>query len=157
MVPHFTVTAATPLTPDAVSAALTDFGPRRPELWPNLDAKLFEVHRVDGTEAEVTEGSSFLGGIWERLDYDWGTPGRVRLDVLEGNATRPGSFWEYRIERAADDRTVVSLEVDRRGRGAKGALLVVLLKVFGKKIFAADLRKSLNLIAGAHAQVDLRR
>jgi hypothetical protein len=151
-VPRFTVTATTGLTPDAVTDALTDFGPRRLELWPNLDAKLFKLHSVDGSQADVTEGSSFLGGIWERLHYDWSTPDQVRLDVLEGNATKPGSFWEYRMRRVAEDRTEVSLEVDRRGRGAKGALLVVLLRVFGKKIFAADLRKSLDLIAGADAQ-----
>ena len=145
--PHFTVTAETPLTPDAVTAALTDFGPRRAELWPNLDANRFSVLTLDDTHAEVIEGSTFLGGIWERLHYDWATPGRVRLDVLEGNATKPGSFWEYRITRVGDGSTEVSLELDRRGRGVKGCLLMILLTVFGKRVFAAEFRKSLENLA----------
>src|SRR5215217_3611536 len=52
-------------------AALTDFGPRRPELWPNLDAKYFQLHEAGDTWAEVTEGSEFLGGVWARERYDW--------------------------------------------------------------------------------------
>ena len=147
--PRFTVTANTPLTLEAIIAALTDFGPRRPELWPNLAPGSYRVEYVDGTEAEVTEGSSFLGGVWERLRYDWSTPGVVRLDVLDGNATKPGSFWEYRVRYAGEGRTEVSLELDRRGRGLKGAALVILLGVFGKRVFAADLRKSLERIATA--------
>ena len=27
-------------------AALTDFSERRPELWPNLDAKYYELHEL---------------------------------------------------------------------------------------------------------------
>ena len=152
--PHFVVSADTQLSPETITAALTDFGPRRARLWPNLDPKTFSVRRLDSTQAEVIEGSRFLGGIWERLRYDWATPGRVRLDVLEGNATRPGSFWEYRTRQVAPDRTEVSLELDRRGRGVKGAVLVILLGVFGRRVFAADLRKSLEAIAAAKARSD---
>jgi hypothetical protein len=46
-----------------VLEALTDFGPDRPKHWPNLDPKYFETHALQATSAEVTEGSSFAGGV----------------------------------------------------------------------------------------------
>ena len=56
---------------DEFIAALTDFGPSRPEMWPNLDAKYYELHELGDTWADVTEGSEFLGGVWARERYDW--------------------------------------------------------------------------------------
>ena len=69
------VTSPTP--PEVFLRALTDFSPRRPELWPNLSPKLYQVHSVGENEAEVTEGSSAFGGVWERTRYDWSEPGVV--------------------------------------------------------------------------------
>ena len=149
--PHFVVTAVSPLTPDAITAALTDFGPGRPELWPNLDSNVYEVLDIGDSQADVVEGSKFLGGIWERVHYDWSTPGRVRLEVLDGNATKPGSYWEYRIAQVTSGTTKVTLELDRRCHGPKGAVLAALLTLFGRRVFASDLRKSLARIAGANA------
>nr|MBA2254267.1 hypothetical protein [Chloroflexota bacterium] len=45
-------------------AALTDFIERRPELWPNLDAKFYRLLERGDTWAEVTEGTDVLGGVW---------------------------------------------------------------------------------------------
>lgn len=37
----------TDLMPDQVIAALTDFTERRPEIWPELAPKFYEIHSVD--------------------------------------------------------------------------------------------------------------
>ena len=75
---------------------------RRPELWPNLNAKLFEVHSVDGTQADVTEGSSFLGGIWERLlrpANGSGLPAVLAASLSQPQSTR---HWWRRLTRRSD-------------------------------------------------------
>jgi hypothetical protein len=42
---------ASPLQPQAVLAALTDFSQRRPELWPAIDPKVYQVHDVSASSA----------------------------------------------------------------------------------------------------------
>ena len=69
-------------------AALTDFGPRRPELWPGLDTRFYTVHEVGDTWADVTEGTDVLGGVWAREHYDWSEPGLVRLRLMDSNDFR---------------------------------------------------------------------
>src|SRR4029077_1304266 len=46
----------TKLAPGAVLAALTDFGPRRSQIWPNIDDQHFKLHSDGPGWAEVTEG-----------------------------------------------------------------------------------------------------
>ena len=66
-------------SPGHFLAALVDFGPRRGEIWGNSDPHHLVVHGRGDTWAEVTERSTAAGGIWQRLRYDWGTPGVVTL------------------------------------------------------------------------------
>ncbi len=54
-----------PVSPERFIAALTDFSKRRPELWPNLDAKFFKLHELGATWAEATDGTDML----ERLGW----------------------------------------------------------------------------------------
>jgi hypothetical protein len=61
---HFTV--ETHVAPERIITALTDFSPRRLQLWPNLDPRYHSVHAVTASPADVTEGSAFVGGVWER-------------------------------------------------------------------------------------------
>src|SRR5207248_1581838 len=76
----------TPLAPAAVIGALTDFSPRRAEVWPNVDAAHFELHRAGPDWADVTEGSSVAGGVWERNRYQWDAEaGRVTATTVESN------------------------------------------------------------------------
>jgi hypothetical protein len=56
---------------------LTDFSPRRPDVWPMLAPELYEIYRVEATSADVREGSIFPTRIWERDHYEWSTD-RVR-------------------------------------------------------------------------------
>jgi hypothetical protein len=49
----------TKLSPEQVMSMLTDFSPRRPELWPTLARDLYCVHKIMTTSAEVQEGGGF--------------------------------------------------------------------------------------------------
>jgi hypothetical protein len=129
-------------------SALIDFGSHRPELWPNLDPTLYELHAQGDTWADVTEGSRFAGGIWERSRYDWSDPDVVRLTVIDSNAFAPGSTWTYRLRRDGE-QTIVDLEVLRRGRNLRGRLLTGLLRVGGGRVFCTDLHKALAALSAA--------
>jgi hypothetical protein len=141
------ISRTTPLALACVLAALTDFSERRPQIWPNLDARYYQVHARGETWAEVTEGSAFAGGVWERVRYDWAEPGQVRLVVQDSNAFAPGSYWDYRIAPAEGEGSRVTLTVRRSGRGLKGRLLAGLLRLFGSRIFARDLDRALAGLA----------
>jgi hypothetical protein len=56
----------TKLSPEQVMSMLTDFSPRRPELWPTLARDLYCVHKIMTTSAEVQEGGGF--------ELVWGFP-----------------------------------------------------------------------------------
>ena len=139
----------TPLSEERVRAALTDFSARRPEVWPNLDPGLYQVHDRGPTWADLTEGSRFGGGIWERARYDWADPHRVRLTVTASNAFAPGSSWEYATTSRPAAGTHVELVMNRRGRSVKGRLLATVLRVSGRKVFCGDLAKALRALEKA--------
>jgi hypothetical protein len=143
---HVVTDADTTASPDRVLSALTDFSPRRLELWPNIDRKYFKVDSVSDNSAEVTEGSPAFGGIWERARYDWSRPGTVRLDVQDSNAFQPGSFWVYQVTVGANGGSHVHMEFDRRPRNLKGWVVGALLSLFGKQIFGKSLRETLKRI-----------
>ena len=132
----------TQLSEERVRAALTDFSARRPEVWPNLDPGLYQVHDQGPTWADVTEGSRFGGGIWERARYDWADPHRVTLTVTASNAFAPGGSWEYATTPRPGGGAHVELVVDRRGRTIKGRLLAAVLRLSGRKVFCGDLAKT---------------
>src|SRR6266516_4071660 len=131
--------AETTVPADRVVAALTDFTDHRFALFGNLDRRHFQVHQAGDTWAEVTEGASFAGGIWERSRYDWSKPGVVRLDLVDSNAFAPGSYWEYGIHPDSHGHTAVDLTVHRIPRTLKARLLLTLLTLFGKRVFRTDL------------------
>ena len=131
--------------PEAVLAALTDFGPGRAEVFGNSAAGRLQVHDRGDTWADVTEGSR-AGGIWQRLRYDWSVPGEVRLDVTDSNAFGPGSRWAYRLTPTTDGGTDIDLEILRVPCSARGRVLDLLLRLDGGRFFARDLRRSLRTL-----------
>jgi hypothetical protein len=148
---HIHITRSTSVAPEGVAAALTDFSERRFQIFANLDRSRFEVHRVEGTSAEVTEGASMLGGIWERIRYDWSEAGVIRLESLDSNTFARGSDWRYRLSPDGSGGTRVDLAVDRIPRGIKGAVVVTLLRLFGRKFLGDDLAKTLGAVESAQA------
>ena len=51
--PHVELDIETPLSPEKVTEMLTDFSPKRPEIWPGLWSGAFQVYEVGETTAEV--------------------------------------------------------------------------------------------------------
>jgi hypothetical protein len=131
-----------------VVEALTDFTGSRPELWPNLDRSHYQVHGTGPNWADVTEGSRFAGGVWERGTYRWSDEGNVRLDVTESNTFAPGSSWEYRVSRD-EAATLVDATVVRIPATLKSRMLAVPLRLFGARMLRGDLEKTLRMLESA--------
>jgi len=135
----------TPLPPELVFAAATDFSERRPEIWSGIDPKLFRVHSLGENGAEVTEGGREFGGIWARERYKWSDQERVvTAQVLESNVFRPGSRWVLRIRPAPTGGSRVSWTSFRRPNTLKGRLVVLTLMIMGRRYLRGYLCKTLS-------------
>jgi hypothetical protein len=130
---HLTIT--TPVAPERIVRAFTDFTPQRLHTFSNIDPRYYEVHAVQATSAEVTEGSTFLGGVWERAHYDWSQPGDITITVQASNAFTSGSFWHYHIAAGENGGSHVDFTVHRVGKNLKGYVLATMLRVFGRRIW----------------------
>ena len=149
---HVVTDLDTSASPERVIQALTDFSPRRLELWPALDRKFYKVERTDGTNAEVTEGSSAFGGVWEKGRYDWSRPGRVHIDVEESNAFEPGSYWDYVVTPRPGGGSHVHMEFDRKPRNLRGILVSTALDLFGQKMYSKMLGETLRRLEASTAR-----
>ena len=141
-----------PITAERFIAALTDFGERRPELWPNLDTKYFRLHERGDTWAEVTEGTDILGGVWARERYDWSEPGIVRLRLLESADFRPGTVIEYRVTPNADGGCHVEVDFQRIAKTLRGRIVGVAVQMAGSRRFVADLDQTFAHLARLDAE-----
>ena len=132
------------LAPDAVLSALTDFGPSRSEVWPNVDSAHFEVHGQGPGWAEITEGSSVAGGVWERERYSWDAAARtVAIETLESNVWGPGSRWDYRLAPGEGGGTTVDVTVVRNGKGWKGRMISLALSLAGPGMLRSQMKQAL--------------
>ena len=150
---HLTVT--TPVAPERIVRAFTDFTPQRLRTFPNIDPRYYQVHAVGATSAEVTEGSAFFGGVWERAHYDWSHPGEITITVQASNAFTSGSFWHYHITAGENGGSQVDFTIHRVGKNLKGHVLATLLGVFGRRIFRQDLEQTLERLAEESAAAAL--
>jgi hypothetical protein len=139
-----------PLTPDAVLNALTDFGPSRSKVWPNVDDAHFKVHEQGPGWAEVTEGSSVAGGVWERERYSWSATNRtVAVETLDSNTWGPGSRWDYRLAPGPGGGTLIDVTVVRNGVGWKGRLIGVALSIAGASMLRTQMKQALSRVSAA--------
>jgi Polyketide cyclase / dehydrase and lipid transport len=148
---HVVTERDTSASPERVLRALTDFSPKRLELWPNIDRRYFEVKEAGATSAEVKEGSGSFGGVWEESHYDWSRPGTVRIEVKESNAFEPGSYWVYDVTQRPDGGSHVRMEFDRRPRNLRGKIVSALLDVAGTKVFGKSLEETLRRVESSQA------
>lgn len=101
--PKISFSVDSSVSPDRVLAAAADCSALRPELWPNILRKFYEVREVADTYAVVREGSALPGGgVWAVERYDWSEPGVVRGTVVESDIFQPGGVWELRATNAGD-------------------------------------------------------
>ncbi len=141
------ITTTTPVAPELVLNALTNFTPQRLEIWPNIDPRYYEVHEVHDTSADVTEGSAFFGGVWERAHYDWSQSGFINITVQSSNTFATGSFWKYHIIATENGGSNVELTLRRVGKNLKGFVLETMLRIFGRRIFQQSLKQTLEHLA----------
>ena len=133
-----------PLAPDAVLSALTDFGPSRSEVWPNVDSAHFKVHGQGPGWAEITEGSSVAGGVWERERYSWDAAARtVTIETLDSNVWGPGSRWDYRLTAGSGGGSTIDVTVVRNGKGWKGRLIGLALALAGPGMLRSQMKQAL--------------
>jgi hypothetical protein len=141
---HIHFRLETRLAPEAVLAVLTDFGPQRATVWPNIDDQHFQVHGQGPSWAEVTEGSSVAGGVWEREKYTWdATTGTVAVETIDSNTWGPGSRWDYKLTPTAQGGTEIGVTVERHGKGWKGRLIGLGLAVVGAGTLRSQMEQAL--------------
>jgi hypothetical protein len=131
-----------PLQPDAVLKALTDFSEQRPELWPAIDPKVYRVHEVSALSALVTEGTEVMGGIWATERYEWDGSGTVRATIQESNFWHPGGTWELTAAQRNGGGSILKVTRDRRAKNAKSRLFEVMMRVVGARVLARELLKA---------------
>lgn len=129
------------MTPAEVVRVLTDFGPDRAEVWPNIDAEHFRIHDRGDTWAEVTEGTA---AAWERARYEWDPAGdTVTITTLDSKLFGTGGGWVFRATPAASGSRV-DVELTRTPQAVKGKILAMLLRLVGpsslRKAFDGPLR-----------------
>jgi len=147
---HVSYGADGPVLPQRFIDALTDFSDRRPAIWPGLSPRLYRVHDVGETWAEVTEGSDVLGGIWARERYDWSTAGVVTIRILESPFFRTGTTTTWQVSPTPSGCRV-DVDLHRIARSPRGLLVGVLVQLMGKRRFAAELRTVLARLAAEPA------
>jgi hypothetical protein len=143
-VPNLRYEADTSASPERVLAAVRDFSERRTELWGNVAPEYYEVHEVGDAFAEVTEGTRFLGGVWERERYEWPQANAVRATVKESNFKARG-VWEITVT-PRDGGSHVEVLNDWQPKGFKGRLVDAILRVTGRWVLGAELKRTLSRI-----------
>jgi len=137
------------LSPERVLAAGHDFSDRRPEIFPAVSTKYLEIHELDQTSADVTEGTrAGIGVNWERCRYDWSQPSSVKATVTDSNVYQPDSSWELRATPAARGSQVEMIWVRNFKRDARGKIFETLFRLVGKPIFTHDAKRILRNLEG---------
>jgi len=139
------------IAPERFIAALTDFSPRRPELWPNLSPAYYRLNELGDTWADVNEGTDVLGGVWARERYDWSQPGRVTLTLIASPSFRAGTVIDYRVSPGPDGGCHVSVDFHRIARSLNGRIVGAAVQLGGARRFAADLRVTLARLVAVEA------
>lgn len=145
--PSLHIKAKTSVSSEQFLIALTDFGPERGTIWSNSQSTHFILHKLGANEAIVTEGSNVLGGVWERLHYNWSKPGVIELRTIDSNVWANGSGWQYNLEQAYDGSgTLITARVTRYPRSKKGYLILILLGSVGRPLIIRSFRRTLRAI-----------
>jgi len=136
-------TVKSDLPPQVVWEALTEFGPRRSELWPDLSPS-FKVRERGEGYAVVRESTDSLG-IWAVERYEWSYP-VVTATVQDSNAAQPGGTWRTEVQPGANGGSVLTIHMDRKARGFVGHAIHAVFQVTNGRFLAARTRKMLSNI-----------
>jgi hypothetical protein len=141
-----TYTVETRVDPKDVWDALTEFGPRRAQLWPDLSPSSFKVVDRGGDWARVREGTAGLG-IWSVERYEWHEP-VVVATVEESNATHTGGTWRMEVRPRTGGGSVLTISMDRQAKGFVGHIVHGLFQVTNGRFLAARTQRMLANIRG---------
>ena len=136
----------TDLDPRVVWDALTEFGPRRAELWPDLSLSSFKILERGDNWARVREGTANLG-IWSIERYEWHEP-VITATVEEANATQPGGTWRMEVRPSSGGGSVLTISMNRKAKGFVGHIVHGLFQVTNGRFLAARTRRMLANIRG---------
>ena len=137
------------VSPDLIRTALLDFGEDRPDIWPQLDPKTYQVHWVDETTAEVTEGSPFPK-VWSRERYDWSEPTTITWTAVESNFCTPGSHISMDIVANGSGGSRIAVTWDRTAANLLGRINLAVISIGGTRLLGWATRKSLSDVAKAY-------
>jgi hypothetical protein len=140
------VTTQSRLAPARVLAAGHDFSARRAEIFPAVSTPYLEVHELNQTSADVTEGTPAGVGInWERCRYDWSQPGSIRAIVTDSNVYQPAnSSWELRATPAERGSKVEMIWIREFTHNTRGRVFGTLFKLIGKPIFRREAKRTIR-------------
>ena len=139
----------TDVAPDVIRNALLDFSPRRLEVWKEtLDPATYEVHWIEETSAEVTEGTA-RPKVWSRERYDWSHPTTITWTAQESNFCTPGSHVAMDIRPLPDGGTHLTVTWDRSPSNLRGRLWLGGAAIGGRRLLTWATRRALETIAAA--------
>jgi polyketide cyclase/dehydrase/lipid transport protein len=141
-----TYSVETDLDPKLVWDALTEFGPRRAELWPDLSASSFKVLERGPNWARVREGTAGLG-IWSIERYEWTEP-VITATVEEANAAQSGGTWRMEVRPRSGGGCVLTVSMNRRAKGFVGHIVHGLFQATNGRFLAARTQRMLSNIRG---------
>jgi hypothetical protein len=144
-VARVTYTVESDLDPEVVWGALTEFGPRRATLWPDLSASFKVLDRGEGW-ARVRECTDSLG-IWSIERYEWKEP-VITATVEDANAAEPGGTWRMEVHPGPHGGSVLTIAMNRRARGFVGHIIHGIFQVTNGRFLAARTRRMLSNLCG---------
>lgn len=147
-----TTTVETDLPADTIRRGLLDFSDERPDRWPQLDPKTYEVHWVKETSAEVTEGSPFPK-VWSRERYDWSHPTIITWTAQESNFCIPGSHVSMDIQPQPSGGSTVRITWDRTAANLRGRLNLAVVRLGGARLLKWATTRSLADVAKSYRDV----
>jgi Polyketide cyclase / dehydrase and lipid transport len=139
-------TVETELSPKVVWEALTEFGPRRAELWPDLSPSSFKVLERGDSWARVREGTASLG-IWSIERYEWKEP-VITATVEEANAAQAGGIWRMEVQPRDGGGTVLTISMNRRAKGFAGHIIHGIFQLTNGRFLARRTQRMLANIRG---------
>ena len=138
-------TVSTDRGPKVVWDALTEFGPRRAELWPDLSPSFRVLERGDNF-AVVRESTDSLG-IWAIERYEWKEP-VITATVQQSNAAQPGGTWRMEVLPGPGGGSIVAISMNRRAKGLVGHFIHGVFQVTNGRFLAARTQRMLSNIRG---------
>ncbi|MCP2292990.1 hypothetical protein ACFYT3_24840 [Nocardia amikacinitolerans] len=123
-------------SPEQVIELYTDFSAERPRRWPALSARQYRVFALGEHTADVLEGQDFPK-ISARWNYDWSTPGTIRMRVVDSDYLAPGSFHELTIRPAEDGGSDVHGVWDNTALRPSSQVGLAMARLMGRRFFVA--------------------